>query len=236
MLVLLWLWLLWLLLVWTLLFKHHQNFTRRHPERQKERNGGGRGKKARNFGAPPFGAPPFGAPKGVCSSVLFFFILFFFFLKKKARRLKHQFWPKSATFGQSRYQPRDRPVSFGNLLDVNSTKTNRDVKQEISICSRIIRLTNNQLKSRKRYNSQKRTESDDKNAVAIVIIVPQSGCVPQDSDALVSQGRQSWGETRCKKSWDQFESTPRQASIREKKGSSLGKISAMRPKQGMKPC
>ena len=46
----------------------------------------------------PFGAPSGPHPSGVCSSMLcffFFFILLSFFLKKKARRLKHQFWPKS---------------------------------------------------------------------------------------------------------------------------------------------
>ena len=46
---------------------------------------------AQQFGAPPFGAQQFGAPNCVCSSVFFSV----FFLKKKAKRLKHQFWPKS---------------------------------------------------------------------------------------------------------------------------------------------
>ena len=36
------------------------------------------------------------------------------------------------------------------------------------------------------HYSHKRRESDDKNAVAIVKIVPQLGCVSQDSDVLVS--------------------------------------------------
>ena len=31
------------------------------------------------------------------------------------------------------------------------------------------------------------------------------GCVSQDSDALVSQRGKQHRETRCKKSWDQFE-------------------------------
>ena len=43
------------------------------------------------------------------------------------------------------------------------------------------------------HYSQKRRESDDKNAVAIVKSVSQLGCVLQDSDALVSQGRKSRG-------------------------------------------
>ena len=41
-------------------FKHHQNSTRRHPERdRKSENGSGRGKKERNFGLPTLRAPPF---------------------------------------------------------------------------------------------------------------------------------------------------------------------------------
>ena len=51
---------------------------------------------------------------------------------------------------------------------------------------------NNQIKRPKRSNIPKRRESDDKNAVAIVKSVSQLGCVSQDSDALVSQGRKSW--------------------------------------------
>ena len=64
--------------------------------------------------------------------------------------------------------------------------------RRISVCSRIIRLMNKQTKSpNKGYYSHKRRDSDDKNAVAIVKIVPQFGCVSQDSDALVSHGRKS---------------------------------------------
>ena len=66
-------------------------------------------------------------------------------------------------------------------------KQKRDVKLGISVCSRIIRLMNNQKKRQnKGYYSHKARENDDKNAVAIVKIVPQLGCVSQDSDALVS--------------------------------------------------
>ena len=54
----------------------------------------------------------------------------------------------------------------------------------------------------KGYDSQK---SDDKNAVALVKIVPPLGCVSQDSDALASQWGKQFGETRCEKSWDQYE-------------------------------
>ena len=70
----------------------------------------------------------------------------------------------------------------------------------------------------------KRRESDDKNAVAIVKSVSQLGCVSQ----LVSQGRKSLGspmqtvlEPIRRVRFTQ--STLRPASIREKKGPSLGK-------------
>ena len=75
-------------------------------------------------------------------------------------------------------------------------------------------------KPKKRATSQKE-ESDDKNAVAIVKSVSQLGCVSQDSDALVSQGR-----TPRKNPMQNVlepiqrvrftESTLREASIREK--------------------
>ena len=63
----------------------------------------------------------------------------------------------------------------------------------MSVCSRIIRLMNNQTKSQKRATPfTNKRESDDKNAVAIVKIVPQLSCVLQDSEALVSQrGKQA---------------------------------------------
>ena len=60
-------------------------------------------------------------------------------------------------------------------------------------------------KPKKGYHSPQKKESDDNNAVAIVKIEPQLSCVSQDSDALVSQRGKQSGETRCKKSWDQFE-------------------------------
>ena len=82
---------------------------------------------------------------------------------------------------------RKRPV-FEILPSVDSTKQKRAVSPGISVCSRITRLMNNQNKKPKKgYHSHKRRESDDKSAAAIVKIVPQLGCVSQDSEALVSQ-------------------------------------------------
>ena len=74
----------------------------------------------------------------------------------------------------------------------------------------------------------KRRESDEKNAVAIVKSVSQLGCASQDSDALVSQGRKSQGNLMQKvlepiQRVRFTKSSLRHASIREKKGPSLGK-------------
>ena len=46
---------------------------------------------------------------------------------------------------------------------------------------RITRLMNNQIKSPNKSYFPKRRQSDDKNAVALVKIVPPLGCVSQDS-------------------------------------------------------
>ena len=72
--------------------------------------------------------------------------------------------------------------------------------------------------------------------MAVVKSVSQLGCVSQDSDALVAQGRESQGNPmqkvlepiqRVRFTW----STPRHASIREKKGPSLGRINVKVPHQ-----
>ena len=90
---------------------------------------------------------------------------------------------------------------------------------------------NNRTKSqRKGYLSHTGRGSDEKNAVAIVKIVPQKGCVSPDSVALVSQrGKQFRGNPMQKvlgsiRKVRFTQSTLRQASIRDKKGPSLGKI------------
>ena len=149
------------------------------------------------------------------------------------------------------------------------TKQKQVAKPGTSVGSRIKRLTNNQAKSqRKGYYSHKWREGDDKNAVAIVKIVPQLGCVSQDSEAFVSKRRKQsrWnpmqGVSGQIRGIRFTQSTLRQASTREKKGPSLGKIqvknphqrsphamkfedrsqwrdwktTAMRPQQGMEPC
>ena len=92
-------------------------------------------------------------------------------------------------------------------------------------------------KPKKGDYSQRRRESDDKNAVAIVKIAPQLGCVSQDSDALVSQsGKQSWGNPMQEvlgsiRKVRFTHSTQHEASFREKKGPSLGQIQVKLPHQ-----
>ena len=85
-------------------------------------------------------------------------------------------------------------MNIGILPSVNFFKQKRAAKPGISVCSHIIRLMNNQKKPKKGYYTDKRRESEDKSAVAVLKIVPQLRCASQDSGALVSQkGKQSQG-------------------------------------------
>ena len=86
-------------------------------------------------------------------------------------------------------------MSIGILPNVSSVKLNQDVKPGMSVYSRTTRLTSNQIKSQKKCHSHKGRESDDKNAVAIVSIAPQLGCVSQDSETSGSRKENSPGET-----------------------------------------
>ena len=84
-----------------------------------------------------------------------------------------------------------------------------------------------------------RRESDDKNAVAIVKIAPQLGCVSQDSDALVSQrGKQSLERPDAKSLGIYLFEKYGSVSLRyvkqvsgKRKGPSLGKIQVKNPHQ-----
>ena len=90
---------------------------------------------------------------------------------------------------------RDRLVNIGILPTVNSTKQKQDAKPGISVCTRIMRLMNNQTKSqRKSTIPTKEKKATTRMLWAVVKNVPQLGCVSQDSEALVSQrGKQSRG-------------------------------------------
>ena len=133
----------------------------------------------------------------------------------------------------------DRLVNVGIRQSANSTKQKRAAKPGISVCSRIINEVEEQpnKKKNKGYYSHNRRENDDKNAVAIVKIVPQFGCVSQDSEALVSQrGKQPRGNPMQKvlgpiRRVRLTQSTLRQTILRENKGPSLGKIQLKNPHQ-----
>ena len=89
----------------------------------------------------------------------------------------------------------DRFVNIGILPSVNFTQQKRTAKQRTIVWSSIIRLMNNQTKKPKKGHS----------SVVIVKIVPQLGCVSQDSELFFSRRGNSLGKNRCKKSWDRFE-------------------------------
>ena len=80
------------------------------------------------------------------------------------------------------------------------------------------------MKGRREATSQKRRESEDNGAVAVVT------SVSQDSDALASQGTKVFRSKPMQKVLNAIQrvrftkSTLRHASIQEKKGSSLGQI------------
>ena len=88
-------------------------------------------------------------------------------------------------------------------------------------------------KPKKGCYSQKRRENDDNNAK----IVPKLRCVSQDSEAWVSQSGKQSQRNPMQKVLEPIGrirltiSTLRQASIREKKGPSLGKIQVKNPHQ-----
>ena len=82
----------------------------------------------------------------------------------------------------------------------------RVVRLETSVCSRITRLTNNQTRSqRKATIPHKWRENDDNNAVATVKIVPHLVASRKTRKHGFLKKENCFGETRCKKSWDQFE-------------------------------
>ena len=99
----------------------------------------------------------------------------------------------------------DRLVNIGVLPSVNFTKQKRVAKPGISVWSRIIRLMNNETKSQRKATIPTEEKATTRMLWLLWKIVPQLGCVSQDLGALVTQRGKKLGETRCKKSWDQFE-------------------------------
>ena len=127
-----------------------------------------------------------------------------------------------------RVPARELLVNIGIRPSANSIKQNRVVRRETRVCFLITKLMNNKTKGWKN-TSHKSRESEDKGVVAVAKSVSQLGCVSQESDALVSQGTKEFRGDPMQKVLNAIrkvrftKSTMRQASIREKKGPSLGK-------------
>ena len=130
---------------------------------------------------------------------------------------------------------RERLVNIGILPTVNFTKQKRDAKPEISACSRIIRLMNNQTNGQRKVIIHTTEEKATSRMLWLLWKLYHNRVASQDSDALVSQrGKRSWGNPMQKvlESIRKVRfSTPRQASIQEKKRPSLGKVQVKNPHQ-----
>ena len=159
---------------------------------------------------------------------------------------------------------RDRFVSIGIVPNVWFCKTGSGCKAGDKCLFPHHKIDEQSNKKQKKsYPSRKGRESDHKDVVAVVKIVPQLGCVCGFSIEVDSPP-----ETRCKTSWDQFEEydSPSLRCVKQvsgkTKGPSLGtttsqnsssakslryeiwwqisrrdcKTTAMRPKQGMESC
>ena len=120
---------------------------------------------------------------------------------------------------------------MGISPSANFCKKQRFVSQDPRVCFLTSRLMNNQIKGgRKATSHQKKRESEDKSSVALVQSLSQLGCILQDSDALDSQGTKEFRRNLMQKVLNAIQrvrftkSTLRHASIRDKKGASLGKI------------
>ena len=122
------------------------------------------------------------------------------------------------------------PCEYWHLPECQIYKTETGCKAKDKCLFQHQKVDEQPNKMSKRATILKKEESDDNNVVAIVKIVPQLGCVSQDSDALVSQRGKQFRENPMQKVLGSIrkvpftESTQRQASIREKKRPSLGKI------------
>ena len=111
------------------------------------------------------------------------------------------------------------------------------VRLETNVCFRIMRLMNNRRKSRKRAAIHQKEEKAMTRMLWLLWKVYHNWVVYHKIQMHRFHKAESLGETRGKKSWNQFKrvrftkSTLRHASIREKKGRSLGKINVKDPHQ-----
>ena len=128
-----------------------------------------------------------------------------------------------------RVPARERFVNIGIHPRANFPKQKRVVSQETRLFPHH-KVDEQPNKRPKKGYFPTRRESEDKGAVAVVKRVSQVGCVSQDADALVSQGTNEFRGNPMQKVLNAIQrvrfttSTPRHASIRDKKGPSLGKI------------
>ena len=99
---------------------------------------------------------------------------------------------------------RDRFVSIGILPSVNFTQQNRAVKPGISVCSRIIRLMNNRTKKPKKAAIPTEEEKATTKMLWLLWKLYHNCVVPHTTRNILKEAN-SPRETRCTKSWDQFE-------------------------------
>ena len=101
---------------------------------------------------------------------------------------------------------RERFVNFGIHPSVNSTKRKRDAKPWISVCSRIIRLMNNQTKSQKRATIPTKEEKTTTKMLWILWKLYHNWVASRKTrNRWFLKEENSPGETLCRESWDQFE-------------------------------
>ena len=118
---------------------------------------------------------------------------------------------------------RDRLVNFGIHPNVNSAKQKRGAKRKISVCSLIIRLMNNRTKSQRKATILTKKKKTTTRMRWLLWTSYHNWVASRKT-------RMRWFLKRSQKVWGSIWkvrftlSTPRQATIREKKGPSIGKI------------
>ena len=128
-------------------------------------------------------------------------------------------------------------MSIGTLPNVNSTKTNRDIKQGISVCSRTTMLTKHQIESRKKLRFPKWQRKRRQECSGYCESCISDGFCLARLGVVGFSKRQISPENPMQKVLGPIrripftQSTQRQASIREKKRPSLGKIQVEIPHQ-----
>ena len=101
---------------------------------------------------------------------------------------------------------RDRLVNIGILSSVNLTAQKQGVKSGISVCSRNIRLMNNQTTSQRKANIPTQEEKATRRTLWLMWNVYRNSFASRKSRSLwnLKEAPSLW-ETRCKKSWDRVD-------------------------------